>query len=284
MRTEIKQKNIQIFNQTVTMCSEHPRLREAIRTSIEKQHIYWEGDTVPLETPLYGNPAKVFLSSKRTVEAAASEKYKGSKIGILNFASSINPGGGVLRGTTTQEESICRISTLYSALTDEVSAGQFYKSHREWIHKGTMGRKNRDDCIYIPNIMVFREDDYDCKILPEKEWFTVDVLTCAAPDQRYDPTGNVFCPTPEELRAVMEKRIDHILRIASYQKIDALILGAFGCGAFGNSPTVVAKAFETVMKKYLYYFKTIEFAVYSRSIEDMNYSAFSQIEGIRTCE
>lgn len=107
-----------------------------------------------------------------------------------------------------------------------------------------MGRKNRDDCIYTPDVLVFREDNYECTNLDEKEWFHVDVITCAAPDQRYDPGPGAFQPTREELLEV----------------------------------------FENVLKNYLYYFHTVEFAVYSLNEKDVNFKAFSELNGIKVLQ
>lgn len=56
-----------------------------------------------------------------------------------------------------------------------------------------------------------------------------------------------------------------------------LILGAFGCGAFRNPPELVAKVFYDVMQDYLYYFETIEYAVYHTEREIANYEAFSRV-------
>ena len=209
-------------------------------------------------------------------------KYLGSgkRICVLNFASPVTPGGGVLRGMASQEESICRISTLYAALSDKKTAGAFYEEHWELIRTGKMGRKNRDDCIFTPGVMVIREDTFDCALLPEDEWYKVDVITCAAPDQRYDGE-NTYEPDEEELTAVFEKRWRRILSVAAQNRADILILGAFGCGAFYNPPEVSAQAFSNIFDEYSHCFETVEFAVFCQYIEEANYQAFSQIKGIR---
>ena len=58
--------------------------------------------------------------------------------------------------------------------------------------------------------------------------------------------------------------------------MDAIILGAFGCGAFANDPKVVAEAFRNAVLDYRQYFRSIEFAVYFRSNETENYDAFKE--------
>ncbi|MBY0487254.1 MAG: TIGR02452 family protein, partial [Flavobacteriaceae bacterium] len=49
-----------------------------------------------------------------SIEAIVSESSL--KVGVLNFASAKNPGGGFLGGASAQEESLARSSSLYSSL------------------------------------------------------------------------------------------------------------------------------------------------------------------------
>ena len=55
----------------------------------------------------------VIRLSGSTVE----EKNPSDHVLVLNFANSLHPGGGVKRGARTQEEELCRKSTLYCSLT-----------------------------------------------------------------------------------------------------------------------------------------------------------------------
>ena len=144
-----------------------------------------------------------------------------------------------------------------------------------------MGRENRDDCIFTPGVRVIRRDTFDCEMLPEKDWYTVDVLTCAAPDLRYDGNGRTYRPTAAELTAVFAQRWRRVLSVAAEQHAEVLILGAFGCGAFGNPPEVAAKAFTDVIDEYRRCFETIEFAVFSGRPDSPNYRAFSGIPGMK---
>lgn len=76
---------------------------------------------------------------------------------VLNFASATNPGGGVVKGSSAQEEAICRCSTLYPNLKAERAWEKFYAPHRR-----ARDPLHNDDCIYTPGVMVFKADtDYD---------------------------------------------------------------------------------------------------------------------------
>lgn len=108
-----------------------------------------------------------------------------------------------------------------------------------------------------------------------------DVISCAAPNLRRKPGtihnpeyGNPVEVTADELYRLHTKRAEHILHIAAVNAADALVLGAFGCGAFANDPEVVARAYNDVLKDYKKNFKLIEFAVYCRPSETENYDAF----------
>lgn len=269
-------ENIQIFQKTLQMCVGNQKLKESIKRSLEGQKIYWEKTDNSIERGIVDKHPNILLSQKRTMEAARA--YEGKRVCILNFASSVTPGGGVTMGCRAQEESLCRISTLYAAINDKESVGAFYNHHKHMIFLKEMGRKNNDDCIFTPGVVVFREDTFDCDILPEESWYSVDVITCAAPDQRYDETSAAYHPTDEELFETFKKRIIQIFDVAADNEEEVLILGAFGCGAFANPPHIVAKAFESVIEMYGGWFDTIEFAVYVPSRDSKNFKAFEIFE------
>jgi uncharacterized protein (TIGR02452 family) len=81
----------------------------------------------------------------------------------------------------------------------------------------------------------------------------------------------------EELKALHFKRLHRILSIAAANNDQAIILGAFGCGAFMNDPEIVASAARETIRLFSHSFKIIEFAVYCRPDDDMNYRCFQKI-------
>ena len=274
-------ERIRIFEETMNMCRNNHILTKQIDHSKAGQMIVWQEEVLPAPGQRYCHPEALILSNRRSLEAARKYADRGTRVCVLNFASSVTPGGGVTQGATAQEESMCRVSTLYVAINDEDSARPFYERHRQMIHIGRMGRENRDDCIYTPDVMVLREDTLECKLLPENEWYNVDVITCAAPDLRYDEFGNTYRPTDDALTHVFEQRWRRILTVAALHKAEYLILGAFGCGAFHNPPGIVVQAFNNIWHEFLHVFYTVEFAVYSKDEDSLNYKAFRSIRGIK---
>lgn len=272
-----RQERIEIFEGTRQLCLSNSFLKKAIAASKAGQRIYWEGDVIEYGAPRFAEPADMVLSARKTVEAAQLYAAAGKKVCILNFASSVSPGGGVLTGEQAQEESICRVSTLYFALSDPETAGKFYHYHWELIRAGKMNRRNRDDIIFTPSVVAVRNDTNNEAMMVEKDWYEMDVITCAAPDLRQLGDAAQFSPTMEELRTLHEHRWRCILAVAAQHEADVLILGAFGCGVFANPPELVVKAFNNVLPEFHRHFETIEFAVYTTRMDAPNYQAFRGI-------
>lgn len=270
-----------IFDETMKLCSTQPLLVNCVTHSKQEQKIIWQDDPLYIPEKRYAEPARVILSPKRTFEAARKYVSQRKHVCALNSASPVTPGGGVMCGTTAQEGSMCMISTLYASISDKESVGVFYERHCQMICDEEMGIENRDDCIFTPAVKVIREDSIECNMLPESEWYSVDVITCAAPDLRYKDNGKTYRPSTIELIRVFENRWRRILSVAAQHKAEVLILGAFGCGTFQNPPEVVVQAFNNVCDEYKYCFETIEFAVYGRNPAGSNYVAFRNILGIR---
>lgn len=270
-----REKRTLIFEETLRVCAAEEPLRNAMALSAAKQQLIWQEDEEPRWQPAYDRPAERVVSAKRSFEAARPYAQAGKTVCVLNFASSVSPGGGVTRGAQAQEESLCRVSTLYPALSDQ-SASDFYARHWEMIHSGEMKRENRDDCIYTPGVVVVREDAGEEPLLTPEARYTVDVITCAAPDLRFTDDGSMYAPTQEELHALLVKRWRRILAVAAANGAQVLILGAFGCGVFANPPKLVAAAFEEAAQGIDHCFEVIEFAVYSPRPDSPNLQAFRE--------
>ncbi len=273
-----REERIEIFEGTRDLCYSSSKLTDAISKSINEQIIYWEEDEIESTQAVFDKPFETVLSAQKTLEASKKYAQAGQRVCILNFASSVAPGGGVVTGAQAQEECICRLSTLYFALSDKNTAGRFYDYHWELIRKGEMNRRNRDDIVFTPDVFVIRDEADNEKMMPEENWYKVDVITCAAPDVRKTGDESEFSPSEEELMKVFEIRWRKILTVAAKHKAEVLILGAFGCGVFANPPELVVRAFNNVAGEFKNHFKTVEFAVYTTDKESRNYKAFADIK------
>jgi len=273
-----RDENIEVFEDTKRMCKQNIKIKESLSKSIKGQKIVLETDEIKgMELKRFDDAAKIKVSKKRTFEAAAG--YASEKVAVLNFASATNPGGGVVRGAGAQEECLCRCSGLYFCLDRNEVWDEFYTPHREAHYPAY-----NDDIVYTPDVLVFKYDTSSPSIMPEREWYNVNVITCASPNVRALTdkirSGEIKdrkIITPGRLQEMHEKRLRRILDVAVENGNTTIILGAFGCGAFGNSPETVARAAVNVLPDYLYAFKNIEYAVYCPPRDDMNYRVFDRV-------
>ena len=268
MRNNDKEVLVEIFKDTMEQCRDNELLKNAVRDSIERQYILHDSAPLELTRQPYSAPAEITVSMKRTIEAA--EQYKDGKVCVLNFASSKNPGGGVVNGARAQEECICRITTLYPCLACDKVMDNFYLPHRTMFSDTLYN----DDLIFTPDVYCIKTDTAAPASRPADEWFKVDVITCASPNlSAYTKIGD------SELEKIQYKRLERVFITAANEGAEVLILGAFGCGAFRNPPEVVAKVMKQLCDKYSRYFKVIEFAVYCPPKNPTNYEVFSRVFG-----
>ena len=277
-----RERLIQVFDDTRQFIREDPALSQKAEKARRATEFY-PAKEYPAITASTGKAGDVRVTRHKTFEAAMVI-YRSNpawKIAVLNFASATTPGGGVTKGSSAQEESLCRCSTLYPALTSPSLWSQYYSVNRE-----ARNPLYTDALIYTPGVVVCKTDELFPERMDERDWVEVDVLTCAAPNLRQRP-GNAYnhddseavAITPEELLNLHKSRGRHILTVAASKGVDAIILGAFGCGAFQNDPFIVAEAYKAILEEFRGYFSMIEFAIYCRPREIENYDAFSKVLG-----
>ena len=277
-----KENLIEIFADTEKVYRADETLKAAVKNSIAGTKFFSAEDYPEMPAKKF-DATKISVTKQRTFEAAFQlrENNLNARIAVHNFASATNPGGGVKHGSRAQEEALCRCSTLYPVLNTEENFQRYYKFHRD--RRDTI---YTDACIFTPEIFVFKSDTAEPKILPQKNWLKVDVLTCAAPNLRERP-NNIYNPgnskpvkvSDTELLKIHEKRGRHMLTILASCGVEIFVTGAFGCGAFRNNPNVVAQAFKNILPEFDGYFKEIIFAVYCPPHDTSNFDAFKKILG-----
>lgn len=272
-----RQRLIEVFQDTQRFYTENEALAAAVAANQNGTRLYGPDDYPAL--PEKRKMPVAIEVTKNTSFMAASQRYfyhGKERIAVLNFASAVNPGGGVKSGSSAQEESLCRCSTLYPTLNQRFLWERYYEPNR-----AANDPLHTDACIWSPDIVICKLDASGNPRIDPEGWATVDVISCAAPNLRVR-TGNIHNPemavpvhlTAEEQYVLHLKRAKHILHIAASKRVAALILGAFGCGAFANDPWAVARAYKDALEEYGQYFSYVEFAVYCRPNETRNYDAF----------
>ena len=155
---------------------------------------------------------------------------KTARVGVLNMASMLAPGGGFLNGATGQEASLCMCTTLLPSLSDE-----FYPLPE-------IG------AVYTPDVLVFR-DEYAEDLEKKNRWFVdcVSSGTLRFPSITVDEaTGRGSYASDKDRDMVLEK-MRAVMRIFQAKKVSRVVLGAWGCGAFGHPVGEVATAWRKVL-------------------------------------
>lgn len=196
---------------------------------------------------------KVNVENISTVDAILKLVKEGKQnIGVLNFASAKNPGGGFLNGAMAQEESLAASSILYKTL---IVHEEYYQKNRA---QSSMMYTNH--AIYSPDVVFFRDGRFQ---LVEKP-FKASVLTLPAVNMGQVLLKGEGCAEAER---VMRRRMKLALAIFAKQGAKNLVLGAYGCGVFCNDPKLIAAWWQELLEDegMGQYFDFIFHAVLDRS-------------------
>jgi uncharacterized protein (TIGR02452 family) len=172
--------------------------------------------------------AAQIMASNRAKQAKRSEN-----VCVLNMASPLRPGGGVLAGATSQEEFLCARTTLLPSLKEE-----FY-------------RLPEFGGIFTSDVLVFRSPGPlgdNASELGAGERYWVDVISAGMlrfPD--LEGEEDEVKRLGKKDREVVERKMRAVLRIAAAKGVKKLVLGAWGCGAYGNPVGDVAEAWSRVL-------------------------------------
>jgi uncharacterized protein (TIGR02452 family) len=207
---------------------------------------------------------RIDVVNASTLDAARGLADKGHRVAALNFASAKNPGGGFLTGARAQEESLARASGLYAMLLGDPMY-DFHRSRKDPMYTTWV--------IYSPDVPVFRLDEgqlldepYFCSFLTSP---AVNVGALHHRDRRGD-----------EIRRVMQERVERVLGVAALHGHEVLVLGAWGCGVFKNDPEHIAELFQIALAgRFRGAFTHVVFAVLDSSGQRQSLGPFEQVFG-----
>lgn len=164
----------------------------------------------------------------------------------LNFANANVPGGGYRFGGDAQEESLCRCSLLYAAIAPHK---EYYRWHR--LHPTPF---YSDRMLISPDIPIIRHMDGTLTAEPVRCTF----VTCAAVNRRI---AELMLIPDHFISKTMNRRIHGILAAMAERAPEAIVLGAFGCGAFGNRRKTVYPMIENAVNSLIPDHISVYFAV-----------------------
>ncbi len=190
-----------------------------------------------------------FSVSENTVNMTTVEcilkNTDNDRIVALNFANAMFPGGAYILGGNAQEESICRASMLYYTIKTQK---KYYNANRLHIFPDYT-----DNMIYSKSVPIVRDDNG--KLIENP--VLCDFITSPAVNRTFAK----FMFSSKYINMVMQRRIEKIISLALSENPDIIILGAFGCGMFGNKRETVLEMFEKSINKLVPDDKKVIFAI-----------------------
>ena len=229
-----------------------------VMTSLKKT-TYYDADHPHAPASRGSHQTAIEVTNETTLSAHRRHLAKGHNAVSLNFASATQPGGGFLGGARAQEEYLCRSSALFLSIKDS----PMYEYHRDnWTPFYS------DAMIYSGDVPVFRDDQHELLETPYQASF----ITSAAPLAK-----KVLPHDHPKLPNILLHRIHKIISVAKAKGHDSMILGAWGCGAFGNDGYLVAELFHRMLiVEFAGSFKEITFAIVDTSPEQRFIGPFAE--------
>lgn len=262
---QLREKNRSIAEETIKICKEGS-YHCGGKTIKLPEADYAAGELTAPDDGVYYIQKGIGEYQKGTachIEVTNEDSYQAAKRYhnpfVMNFANAVTPGGGFLTGAPAQEESLCRNSTLYTSLTSRTASLMYrYNKFRPLAS---------DYMLLSPQVCVFR----DAQGVLMEEPYMVSVLTTPAPNRKKEAAKIA----EEAIEETMKRRIRIMLHVAMRNGYKNLILGAWGCGAFGHDPQAVSEYFRSILvdEKYEECFSNICFAVYGPE-DSANFTAF----------
>lgn len=187
-------------------------------------------------TPVPMTRETPFVLSENTQKLTTIEcilRNRGKRALALNFANALYAGGAYRMGGNAQEESLCRASLLYYTIRGEK---EFYSANLK-----RASALYTDGMILSENVPIIRDDSGE--LLEER--IIADFITCPAVNRRELLPWN-----RKSADGVMKQRVEKIVSFMQSQNPEVMVLGAFGCGAFGNKREIILPYFEQAINKY----------------------------------
>jgi len=198
-----------------------------------------------------GHLPEIIMLQCGTVEAMRTLKeqkiLQDQKAVVLVFGDSSRPGGQVENGTNAQEEAVTRRGDLKTHLESKISTYYIHNAGYNKKGKTPDERLGTTRILYTPGVRLFPN---------ATDTIYVNAIVASAPDlnpKRYgnacrgDLTNPWYRTSPNTVNR-MANIIKGIVAVAGMTGNDIPILGAFGCGSFGNDARTVAEQFALKLK------------------------------------
>ncbi len=237
---EASLRRIQVFEDTLQYCERNIRLTQSIQRTRMQTKRYQnpvEGERNLNQTGgigkgyMQGAKLEVVFVKDRLIEGIKEYNASNHKVGVVNFASAMAPGGGAVRGNDDVEAELCRCSTLYPCLNTEDLREEYYERNQGEVNL-------LDTCIYTPGIVGVKNGD---EWLEPDAWVSFDVISCSFFDLRLIMNGKTNSLDTEPVvddfnwSEAVQRRLRGIFRVAKAEQMDVLLVNPDGCRQYGYS-------------------------------------------------
>ncbi len=200
-------------------------------------------------------------------------KRFGECFAVLNMANAYFPGGAYGEGAVAQEENMFRRTDChYQVKSHELNEdGRTYTPEVSRLLCGVDGTVYLD--VTTPRVCIRGPEDRTAPDLgyawlPPGDIFPFYELRASAQDLR---DGSAF--DAAEARHRIAAQLDTLCDGG----IKHAVLGAFGCGAFGNPASIVARVYQEEIAKRREAFSILAFAIFSAGYGPDNFAAFKAV-------
>lgn len=214
---------------------------------------------------------KVSFSTMSTADALLHfARQRGVVACGLNFANGETAGGGYKNGSTAQEEDLCRrIPSLYSSLLQATQDGMYPFGPPTCISQDQS--EKYADVLFTSNLVIARDgEETGFRELPTKNQARVSLVSAAAPNIKF--RKEISSPD------LIFKTIQSIFIAPQVidPQVNTLVLGAWGCGAFGGDPAQISELFvrALIQDNLGQLYREVHFAIPRTSPSDKNYEVF----------
>lgn len=219
-----------------------------LSAAIQGTRVYSPAEQQELRSKSYPETPPIVEVVDGTTQEVGYRLSQKAPVALLNFASARNVGGGFLNGAKAQEEDLCRCSGLYLCLRDQ---SEYYTANRQQD-----SLLYTDYAIFSPSVPFIKiKGTGDFLAAP----FYSSVITAPAPNSR--PYLQSHPDRKDLLEAAFLRRWENVLCIAQHQRVDQLLLGAWGCGAFGGDPEMASQTAKQAIARFGSGIRRIVFAI-----------------------
>lgn len=273
---QVARENIRLIGEGAFLADADERARRDAVARCRQVNVITPADVERMRRAFYESPMPV--NERAVIRVLRDDSFEAlralprhAQALVLNFANAYHPGGGYLFGAVAQEEMLCRRSTLYASLSSP-EANAMYAFNR-----ANSGPEGSDYMLLSPFVTIFR----DMSLVRTEQTTETAVLTAPA----LDLDGQAATLDRDAVRAIMQRRVENILLAAHAYGYRALVLGAWGCGAFCHDAKDVAGYFHDALigRSMLSLFDTVLFSVYSQH-GSYNYNAFRDVFGAKSAQ